>query len=860
MRGREVRRTWASEDLVFVNPYSTIFSGEFHREGIRIRYRMGRVRSVGIVSIFVFAGAASGQVPPNLAAYLKAHPDEQGLAVSAEERKPLETGAGLARYSRKAVKVGGVAAIVPLNMIAFDETMSKPPNLYDGLPRDAKVLYLMSTFDAQQWRKAAGGGIGLGDLHGEQQNVFLSLLPKRIAWTKERAGVDRLRGNAVARGVVDERERTSTRLRIERQMEFHVPLADNENAYTFRSPDMEAGEPGHETYRRDDEDDRTTTEAFGLAIRSTVPNVPKKGQLDTASLNASVTLPDKTTVGDALAKIGAASGRTILADIRVRDRIVSWPGGAARAGDLLDALAWALEATYRRVDGTYLLVADVVGAGTRKLKVALWKQELEDEVARRQDEWRKGLAATGLAETAKFPANDPMSPNDATMSHLGRSPWDKGFGEYFPTTELSTAQQAFLDRQAERYKTQPVRRDRIAVAAKLKYGFVLPNGTPLATEGYLGEDWEFKPLPKPGPGSEPPAAPMATLPAGAKRPLMVHLDSKEEAARAGELAKKYGFSELWVEADQPEVVTAAIASGIPTRLFARPWALRTAKADSDRTILGETGRAVMARQDSSSVWAPLIRMVRLQSWPRMGPVLADSDVMSPFDPNWPARRNALAALARTPGLAGVVLNETVPHGYELEDDNSTVGSYSRLLQESWAFGYDERARMAFFRAKGVDPVDVETGSLLLDIDMQGAYFPAEGKVSTDGLAEEWREFRAKANLRALAELRNATPGVAYMADIRRVSTTQVPLNGPYFAPWLLVDSPPLYHDQYIIDFPESIRSVVVPDPRRREALDDAGSAYRGFAKDGQVPVALDLTRVPVARWSDLLEHWLKPAG
>jgi len=819
------------------------------------------MRAANAFSFFLAAGAAGAQDAPNLAAYLKGHPEARGLAVSAEERPPLPNGAGLARYGRKAVRIGTVTAIVPLRAVAFDETLAKTPNLYDGMPRDAKVLYLLSALDAAQWRKAGGAGIGLGDLRGEQRDVFASLLPKRLAWTKERAGEDRLRGNVVGRGEADERDRAATRLRVQREIEFHVPLEGQEHSYTFRSPDMEGGEPGHETLRRDTADEQEPTEAFGVTLRADVPNVLKKGQLDTASLDASVTLPARTTVGAALASVGAASGRTILADARVRERTVAWAGGAARAGDLLDALALAVEGTYRRVDGTYLLVADVVGAGTRKLRLTLWQEELDAEVHRRTRKWLEGIAASGLASAARFPEDDPLSPKDGLASRLGVSPWDEGYGKYFPTSELSAAQRAFLDRQAERYKNQPVQRDRIAVASQLRYAFVLPGGAALAPEGYLGQDYEFRPRTAPKSYGEPPVNPGAAIPTGARRPLALRAETAEEARRAVETARRYGFTELWIETERAEALAAAVAGGLPTRLFARPWALRAARPDSDRTVLGETGRGVMARQEGSPLWEPLIRMVRLQSWPRMGPVLVDGDAMSPFDPQWPARRSALAALARTPGLAGVVLSEAAPHGYEAGDDRSTVGSYARWLGESWELGYDERARLAFFRAHGVDPVDVSPPIYRRIADVQAPFFPREGAggaPSLDELDARWREFRARANARALAELRAATPGVPYLIDVRRASVTQVPLNVRVIAPWEKAGEPPSYEGQYAFDFPNGVPTIVVPEPRRALGVDDSGNAYRGMVPKAEAPVALDLTRVPSARWEDLLGKWLAP--
>jgi len=54
------------------------------------------------------------QAPGTLAEYLRAHPEEGGLVVGAEAEKARPQGSGLARFGRKLVHVGGVAAVVPL--------------------------------------------------------------------------------------------------------------------------------------------------------------------------------------------------------------------------------------------------------------------------------------------------------------------------------------------------------------------------------------------------------------------------------------------------------------------------------------------------------------------------------------------------------------------------------------------------------------------------------------------------------------------------------------------------------------------------------------------------------------------------
>ena len=794
------------------------------------------------------------QAPPTLADYLKAHPGEAALAVGAETAGATGTGEGLGRYGRKAAVLGTVRAIVPTTMVRFDESLSKPPNLYDGLPRDAKVLYLMTLLGPGDWRKAAGAGIGLGDLRGEARDVMASLLPNNPTWRRVRVNDKHGFGDNAGVATLDEKASAEMRLRIERSLFFQQPF-EGERGYTGVSIEDEAGKPGETVVQRDREQE---SGAFGVEVRATVPNAPKKGALDTSVLNATVVLPERTTVADALARIGTATGREILADARVRAQSATFPGGKARAGDLLDALALAVAGSYRKVDSAYLLAANVEGTAARNLRLVLWQEGIEVELRRRKAEWRAKLAASGLAAATDFPANGVGAPTLSVRDRLDRHARDPGAPEFFSTEELSSEQRAFLDRVNGRRKNATVLRDRIGVSSSLRYRFVLPDGTAMQLEGDLGEDREFVPqAPYRRMGADP-AIPMAANAAGAARPLVVRLATPKEARSAAETAKAFGFTELWVETERPEALAEAIKGGLPTRLFARPWALAAPRADSDKTLLGETGHVVATRQATAPAWTGYVADRRMESWPRLRPNLADGDLMSPHDPQWPARRNAITALARTKGLAGVVLTETMPHGYEAEENNSHYGSYRQSLVETWSFGYDERTRLAFLRGTGYDPIDLLGDEIYFDVDMDTPTFPRypRGMLLPREAFLAWTAFRAKANVAASMELRRALGSVPVMVDVRRAFLSQPVLGDVALVPWPLGTEPPSYDDPFVDPREGEIYVVSAPDPRRADALIDFGNAAKLFAPEAK-PHAFDLTHVPPSRWNGLLAGWLK---
>lgn len=792
------------------------------------------------------AGILAQGPKKTLADFLAKNPIPNGLAVGAEG--VTGSGSSLAQFNRKAIKLGSVTAIVPTQMVRFEDAPKQGPNLYDGLPRNAKVMYLMSTLTPEQWKLAGGKGIGAGDLSGEPRDVFLSLLPKTLKWARYRA-TEREGLKQVAEGVVEPADLPKVRLKIEQRLTYLIPSTERDNSYTMRDPDTEAFAPGKEIVRRDDDEERNPKDLFGVEVRATVPNVLKKGQLDTSGLDAIITVPPKATVADVLKRVGGTTGYEILADARVRGLSVAFPEGKARAGDLLDALAFAVTGTYRKVGGTYILVADVTGAGTRQLRFSTWEDEIGLLVNEREGQWRESVAKSGLIRNARIDQNDPVQSTDGIQQRLAKG--DLGLIDFFPVEELSAEQRAYVNRSLDFDKRGEFRRDRVGVESNLKYRFILPDGKPLQPEGYLGPESLFRPREpyKMGPD---PAVPLTTHPEGVARPLAVSLTQPSEAKAAVAAAKTFGFTELWVQTDRKEALTAAIAGGLPVRFFARPW---EAQGEPDRTILGDSGRTAMIRLGNSPGWEQVADMIRMQSYPRLLPVTVTGDFISPWSPQWGPRRARIVELGRTEGLAGVVLTDAMPHGYEAKEDRSTVGSYSRERADMWAFGYDANARLAFFRAEGIDPVDIAGDRLRLEVDMYTPFFSRypKGVRVMDEAEDDWFLFRSRANEAAITELGKELAGVPLLIETRRNAPSQPPLNSPTLRRWTPSGPLPTYEGQYILDRQDGdFRLLTAPVPQMAAALTDFVTAGRIFGARKEIPLAVDLTRIPASRWNEVL--------
>src|SRR5579863_509737 len=104
--------------------------------------------------------------PRNLADYMSTHPwdaEKNGPLVVLEPDKVKSKVAtdDLAAFDRKLVAVGHLHAYVPRTMVVIDDSLTQPPNLYEGLPPDAKMLYLLRSLSDDQLGKLSNSSLGL---------------------------------------------------------------------------------------------------------------------------------------------------------------------------------------------------------------------------------------------------------------------------------------------------------------------------------------------------------------------------------------------------------------------------------------------------------------------------------------------------------------------------------------------------------------------------------------------------------------------------------------------------------------------------------------------------------------------------
>jgi hypothetical protein len=810
------------------------------------------------LSVLLLAAGSLSQ-GQTLADYLKANPVEGSLSVSPEATRSSGPTNTLSGFSRKIAKFGNVAAIVPIEMLAFDDSLSQPPNLYDGLPNEAKILYLLSTLNKVQVDKASERGLGLSDLKGEQRDVFMSFLPQTIDWTRLRRK-PRSTVSSAENGSFDRKEVLAMRLRVERRLMLTLATA-NSQSISHHNVDGESDGADERLSRRGNAETLESADSsFGVKIRQLVPNATKKGQLDTKPLSAIVSLPSSITMGDALMRIGAATRQEIVADLRIRDRKLLFTGAQARAGDLLDAMALAVGGTYRRVGTAYLLAPDITGLGARKLRLSVWEKELKLALQERIKVWRKTVISSGLLLATKFDNSRGLAPSDSMVAEMAtRTGWQRG--DWVRTSDLPTELRAFVQSINSRTGGTKVDPERVQTDWDLGYRLIAPNGEKFPIENVtLGQRAQFLNNPVAPPPENHLTGKLKLDPASG-RALSLRIRTKAEALAGVTLAKTFGYAELWVQTNQPALLTAAIDTGFPVRLVEAPWQSEPGDLP-DLTILRDTSAAAakrVARSESAVSSA-------MQEHPYQTVETDPIDHLSPFDPHWPARRNLLTSLAHTSGLKGVILVDTEPHGYEAEGMDDWQTNYRRELTELVALGYNETARLAFLRKTGIDPIDLSCRDIDFSLDLRPLFFPDDtlrGSLRSSyqfspppqmaGMGNEWTKFVNAANESAITSLLDEMGDAKIWIGHRRSSRIGTLYSVEALVEWTKGAALPKFVTGQPLDLSRLLYSVPGLSDIARSTRFGDGLLYSKTAPDFQP--SFDLRNLPANQWEPVLSHW-----
>lgn len=683
----------------------------------------------------------------------------QMIVLEPEAVKSKADVGSLSAFDRQLMHAGGLSVIAPTEMVLIDDSFSEPPNLYDGLDRRDKILYLLTLLDDQQWTDITTRGVSMGDLKGEQRAVMKSLLPNPFRWIAVPID-DRGQGrNSINSGTVPEDELGDVRLKLDRGLAFQVKLRNG--GETTLETTIKPGSPGELVYERNWDDRGIQRNPYGMHAKTVEPNQPKKSDLNYASsrLNARVSPPASGTVKEALQVVSKATGLELHADLRVAHRELQFYGSSCRAGDLLQGLALTITGAYRKVGPAFVLTSDLEGSGGRMVKFAVWEATAEVEAQRRSDEWTKKIAQSGHIPDIKFSADSPYAPNDAMKDELAKKE-TQYTKDWVDSSTMTAGARQFLSYCADMYKLQPMDTSKVGLSASIEYRFILPDGQAMQPEGELGEPWSFY-APRwriPGFGQDAGPPPYSVIPPQddlATRPAIISAPDPETATQMIDFLRSFGFPQVWLQTTRQDVLQAAIdrckADSIRLRLVIRPWELGedSNPDDEDMTILGETGEHAAIEESGLDLW---------KSWTGewLDLPLAPYRRVSPSASSLSDRWDRLAKLARTPGVSGIVYDDLLPPGYEGEHVDYLHGNQEKPLGELVDFGYSVNARLAFLRAHSIDPIDVMLERLMVRTDLRQPFFPDN--------ATQWVGFddeRPDPELRAAALQWDADRAAAY---------------------------------------------------------------------------------------------------
>lgn len=672
------------------------------------------------------------------------------------------------RFGRQVMPVRSLTVLAPTTMVVLNTRPGKP-DPYAGMSRSQKLKLLMASLTPKQWEVLGSAqGLGVGDLSGEQQPLFLSFLPEAFALNSYKMENGIKLSQRDKNVPLSPAQRAEVHIRVNRAVEMYLPQP---NGSFGLPPDLQyyALANGTEFFTLANTSLRAAP--YGASLRAEVPNRPKPTALAFAAstLNASVSLAETKTLGELVQRIAQATHLELYADGRVATLPVWIRGTSARAGDVLQALCLAVTGTLRQVGPAFVLTSDLEGLGSRHARLSDWAQEAEAQ-RRNALEAADQVAVPHSQQYIGFAPDDPLAFRTDALQKLTANGPEPGQESLYdvPVAALSPAQQAVIQAYSS-HQQQNGEGDRVKVALTNRFAYVVP-GIGVVTESDVTASNIGLPA---GPAPAPPL-PDATiaLPAEcAARALYVRPENGREAQRYAAAARQHGLNQLWVEVEAgaagQRLLTETVAAGKENHLavIAVLRLLQTAGKGAhaealpqeirDRNLLDETGSAYAVRRLASSAAQ---HNVRIQH-----PFAHAGDWLRPDAPETRAYlQQRLRETASTPGLSGVAMVDTTPPGYR--DRGGKADPFAST--SSGDFGYTPALRLAFLRHSGYDPMDLIAGmDAAFNADLSLPFFPTQtpafrvneenGQLEAQGsrtALQDWAAYRYKVNAELLISL------------------------------------------------------------------------------------------------------------
>ncbi|HET6383676.1 MAG TPA: hypothetical protein VFJ58_09815 [Armatimonadota bacterium] len=709
------------------------------------------------------------------------------------------------RFGMLARRFGGVIAIAPPAMTVLN-TAPGAPHPFDGMPPSDAFKLLAGSLTPGQWRTLTSSqGLGVGDLQNDdQRELFKALFPDgglHVA-PMPALGYVPTHPEMPHFEVITQDDAMQSHIRLSREAEISLSMTGSRMFESLGRNPTPAGSHDYEVAVGPGFTPDLDT-LYGVRLREKVPNTPKPGDLDFewAALQAPVPLAGIKTVKDIIERIDRAARVELYADRRYEDRKVVIVAGAraARAADILQALAFCVCGAYRRVGPAFVLTDSLIGVGTRRAII-----EEFDQAAGRA---RRGLIdQAGDAILQAHAAVDlPGRPGSITMTAeqiqqaLKEQPASQignGVQITAPMEELSPAQQdaarqvmdAFVRQRETFSKLQngpgraapgplPTLDGPVLITMTPTVDLLIPSlDGPVKIGDILQPGGLFTPsdrlrqaraeaAAKPGPAAgarTPTPSLLNVLKSFPRRAVLVEAHTTADVDSIVASMRRLGLNELWLKVFDPEVPDVStkaeldggdlliealkVTRGTGVRVLPvvslLKWRASTPAGERDLNILGEESPAAIARWRLDTRGGP--RGSRsLASAASASPL---GVAVTPFAASVRARLSKLMEnLTREPGVAGIVWRSPTWSGYSDRDGGASADRCGEL-------GYADPARIAFLRAKHADPVDIDPCADDLEMEAVSGIPGFDDFRLDQKLREEWGRFRVNEVMSLLQQL------------------------------------------------------------------------------------------------------------
>ncbi|WP_395139782.1 hypothetical protein [Armatimonas sp.] len=680
------------------------------------------------------------QLLPNL----RWSPERQGifLSISPESRGVLATKElpppdgwwpeELARRSQGALKrIGRVTVLVPSTMRVWQRTLPRSDR-DDETGEQTALLQLLASCNPAQWRMLASPqGLRSRDLNTKQQAFFEALIPRPFRFRVRDPKTFKI-GMPVTLTDV-QRDEVGLRVKLIGGVEGKK-LNEKNGVFSIVFHRRVNNEPERILIPTVLVDSPPVKSALDESVTREVPNTlkPLPGGLGALRQVISLEASESLTIDELVVRIAQATRLPLQVEVRLKNHKIFIRGAQASAGELLQALCLGATATVRDLGGVLLLVPDTIPLDTGR--VPLEEALLERRKQSSQDDAKPNQRITALKpmDYLTFDAHDPAALSPALLKKaLGAHKSTRSeMGAEVSLTELPSPLQgritSAIDEMARLSDTPGYQQAGLDI--KMDSQSVLVGCHP----------WWSLVIPGVGEANENPLVPIhnwvADLPAPPMsfegRALLARASTLTEARDLAQAAKSAGALALWLEAPPEVLMVAAELRLLP--VLGVVSVLRGAPGKPDLNVLGETS-AQYAHRRLGVIEPPWLD-------------LQDRDTVE-------NAHRRLLALARVAGLAGMVLRDILPPGYGMVAQPER-GRY--VYGAAGDLGYSKENRLAFLKAKGVDPADILSESLYLEGEELNPLVKQDSALGESW--QQWRTQRAEAFAVSLRqELRRVAP-------------------------------------------------------------------------------------------------------